>query len=87
MELGELITHLSYIAPENDAGFLMAVGERSLYCIRENGTPVFMHKLDSPPACIHPYGISTPDDGGSTCKSHANHMINWTDLLLFTVLT
>lgn len=51
---------------EDDSGdsFLMALGERSLYCLEADGSIRFAKKLESPPCCFVPYGLSSTTAAG-----------------------
>lgn len=57
LDLGDAAVQLMYIAPEDDVGFLLVLGERSVFGVRENGVPVFMKRLELAPSCLWPYRI------------------------------
>lgn len=47
---------------------LLVMGERSVFCFKDNGVLRFMKKLDFNPTCIHAYGVQQPaatDDSAS----------------------
>ena len=67
IDLGDAAVQLGYIAPEeDDVGFLLVLGERSVFAVRENGVPVFMKRLELAPSCLWPYRIVP--GSSSTCE-------------------
>ena len=36
---------------------ILVLGERNLFCLKDNGTLKFMKRLDYKPCCFHPYCI------------------------------
>ena len=65
--MGENAVEMKYLAPQDDVGFLMVLCKHSVVCVRENGTPVFMKRLEMPPSCIWPYRIQPGPEGTCEC--------------------
>ena len=43
---------------------IVVLGERSVFCCRDNGTLQWMIKLDYSPSCLHIYHVSAAKEGG-----------------------
>lgn len=46
---------LEVCVPSSHSSFIFILGERNLYCLRDNGQIHFMKKLEFNPSCFLPY--------------------------------
>ncbi|EDV26341.1 uncharacterized protein TRIADDRAFT_22294 [Trichoplax adhaerens] len=62
VNIGECAKEIYMVSFQNAPSSIFVLGERSIFCLRENGNVRFMKKLEYDPSTFYPYG-STPDGG------------------------
>ena len=60
VNLGEHAVDLKVVTAPAGHAQLLVLGERSVFCFKDNGVLRFMKKLDFNPMCIHAYSIQPP---------------------------
>lgn len=58
--LGEQALDLSVPSFSHSSSSIFVLGERNLYCLRDNGQMRFMKKLEFNPSCVLPYASGKP---------------------------
>ena len=75
VNLGEHAVDLKVVsAPTTGHAQLLVLGERSVFCFKDNGVLRFMKKLDFNPTCIHAYSVqpeaAASSDGNTASPEH-----------------
>ncbi|KAJ9592376.1 hypothetical protein L9F63_015944, partial [Diploptera punctata] len=58
--LGEAALDIQVVVWSNSYCDIVILGERNLFCLKDNGTLLFMKRLEYKPCCFHPYFLE-PD--------------------------
>lgn len=73
--LGEQALDVCVPSFSHSSSFIFILGERNLYCLRDNGQIRFMKKMEFNPSCFLPYASGKtvrPFQHGHTCPSLGN---------------
>lgn len=60
-DIGELVVDIKFAAFEHFSPSILVLGERSIFCLSDNGIVRFVKKLDCTPLCFHPYTSLSKD--------------------------
>jgi len=89
VNLGEHVVDLRVVTVAGCPSHILVLGERSVFCFRDNGRMRFMKKLEFSPSCIHAYGIVPPQRGEEgegmvqyLLASHTNQLLVFQDASL-----
>jgi Bardet-Biedl syndrome 9 protein len=56
-DIGEAALDVVAVTWANSYCDILVLGERNLFCLKDNGTLKFMKRLEYKPCCFHPYFI------------------------------
>ncbi|XP_051262535.1 protein PTHB1 isoform X1 [Dicentrarchus labrax] len=80
--LGEQALDLSLPSFSHSSSSIFVLGERNLYCLRDNGQIRFMKKLEFNPSCFLPYTSVTDGTTNLLLGNHTNMMLVYQDVTL-----
>ncbi|CAL8247598.1 unnamed protein product [Lota lota] len=80
--LGEEALDLSIPSFSHASSSICVLGERNLYCFRDNGQIRFMKKLEYNPSCFLPYASVTEGTINLLLGNHNNMMLVYQDMTL-----
>ncbi|XP_056142912.1 protein PTHB1 [Lampris incognitus] len=80
--LGEQALDLSVPSFSHSASSVFILGERNLYCLRDNGQIRFMKKLEYNPSCFLPYTSVTDGTTNLLLGNHTNMLLVYQDVTL-----
>nr|XP_046254883.1 protein PTHB1 isoform X2 [Scatophagus argus] len=80
--LGEQALDLSVPSFSHSSSSIFVLGERSLYCLRDNGQIRFMKKLEFNPSCFLPYTSVTDGTTNLLLGNHTNMLLVYQDVTL-----
>ncbi len=91
LTLGESVIDIKVVLLEKSSYYLLILGERNLYALKENGNIWFMKKFDFNPSCLFAYPNETNDSIISLVATHVmtlliycNDTLKWATQLPFT---
>nr|XP_057909013.1 protein PTHB1 isoform X1 [Doryrhamphus excisus] len=82
MVLGELALDISVPSFSHSSFSIFVLGERNLYCFRDNGQIRFMKKLEYNPSCFLPYASLTDGTTNLLLGNHTNMLLVYQDVTL-----
>ncbi|XP_044065409.1 protein PTHB1 isoform X1 [Siniperca chuatsi] len=80
--LGEQALDLSVPSFSHSSSSIFVLGERNLYCLRDNGQIHFMKKLEFNPSCFLPYTSVTDGTTNLLLGNHTNMLLVYQDVTL-----
>ncbi|XP_041798162.1 protein PTHB1 isoform X2 [Chelmon rostratus] len=80
--LGEQALDLSVPSFSHSSSSIFVLGERNLYCLRDNGQIRFMKKLEFNPCCFLPYTSVTDGTTNLLLGNHTNMLLVYQDVTL-----
>nr|XP_061789353.1 protein PTHB1-like [Nerophis lumbriciformis] len=80
--LGEQALDISVPCFSHSAMFIFVLGERNLYCLRDNGLIYFMKKLEFNPSCFLPYASLSNGSTNLLLGNHTNMLLVYQDVTL-----
>ncbi|XP_065814165.1 protein PTHB1 isoform X1 [Labrus bergylta] len=80
--LGEVALDLSVPLFSHSSASIFVLGERNLYCFRDNGQIRFMKKLEFNPSCFLPYTSVTDGTTNLLLGNHTNMLLVYQDVTL-----
>uniref|UniRef100_A0A8C6WKP5 Bardet-Biedl syndrome 9 n=1 Tax=Neogobius melanostomus TaxID=47308 RepID=A0A8C6WKP5_9GOBI len=80
--LGEQALELSVPSFSHASSSIFVLGERNLYCLRDNGQIRFMKKLEYNPSCFLPYASLTDGTTNLLLGNHTNMLLVYQDVTL-----
>ncbi|XP_072316926.1 protein PTHB1 isoform X2 [Eucyclogobius newberryi] len=80
--LGEQALELSVPSFSHSSSCIFVLGERNLYCLRDNGQIRFMKKLEYNPSCFLPYASLTDGTTNLLLGNHTNMLLVYQDVTL-----
>ncbi|KAM3873067.1 protein PTHB1 [Diretmus argenteus] len=80
--LGEQALDLSVPSFSHSSSSIFVLGERNLYCLRDNGQIRFMKKLEFNPSCFLPYASVTDGTTSLLLGNHTNMLLVYQDVTL-----
>uniref|UniRef100_A0AAV2MEY8 PTHB1 N-terminal domain-containing protein n=1 Tax=Knipowitschia caucasica TaxID=637954 RepID=A0AAV2MEY8_KNICA len=80
--LGEQTLELSVPSFSHSSSSIFVLGERNLYCLRDNGQIRFMKKLEYNPSCFLPYASLTDGTTNLLLGNHTNMLLVYQDVTL-----
>ncbi|CAL8290059.1 unnamed protein product [Merluccius merluccius] len=80
--LGEAALDLSVPSFSHASSSICVLGERNLYCFRDNGQIRFMKKLEYNPSCFLPYASVTEGTTNLLLGNHNNMLLVYQDVTL-----
>ncbi|XP_027142676.1 protein PTHB1 isoform X2 [Larimichthys crocea] len=80
--LGEQALDLSVPSFSHSSSSIFVLGERNLYCLRDNGQIRFMKKLEFNPSCFLPYTSVTDGTTNLLLSNHTNMLLVYQDVTL-----
>ncbi|XP_076593229.1 protein PTHB1 isoform X1 [Chaetodon auriga] len=80
--LGEQALDLSVPSFSHSSSSIFVLGERNLYCLRDNGQIRFMKKLEFNPSCFLPYASVTDGTTNLLLGNHTNMLLVYQDVTL-----
>ncbi|XP_055084195.1 protein PTHB1 [Periophthalmus magnuspinnatus] len=80
--LGEQALELSVPSFSHSSSSIFVLGERNLYCLRDNGQIRFMKKLEYNPSCFLPYASLTDGTTNLLLGNHTNMLLVYQDVTL-----
>ncbi|XP_034554446.1 protein PTHB1 isoform X2 [Notolabrus celidotus] len=80
--LGEQALDLSVPSFSHSSASIFALGERNLYCFRDNGQIRYMKKLEFNPSCFLPYTTVTDGTTNLLLCNHTNMLLVYQDVTL-----
>ncbi|KAM3613772.1 uncharacterized protein V6R79_004898 [Siganus canaliculatus] len=80
--LGEQALDLSVPFFSHSSFSIFVLGERNLYCLRDNGQIRFMKKLEFNPSCFLPYSSVTDGTTNLLLGNHTNMLLVYQDVTL-----
>ncbi|XP_040900630.1 protein PTHB1 [Toxotes jaculatrix] len=80
--LGEQALDLSVPSFSHSSSSVFVLGERNLYCLRDNGQIRFMKKLEFNPSCFLPYASVTDGTTNLLLGNHTNMLLVYQDVTL-----
>ncbi|KAK5644334.1 hypothetical protein RI129_005634 [Pyrocoelia pectoralis] len=72
--VGEDIIDLHYVLDTFNEGYIIAVGEKHLFCLSENGILRFVKKLDYTPICMYAHSLDTESCVWTLIVSETNNL-------------
>ena len=75
LSLGESIIDMKVVSLEKSVSYLIVLGERNLFAIKENGSIWFMKKFDFNASCLTAYANDTKDSVISVVATHVSTLI------------
>lgn len=82
MILGEQALDLTVPSFSHSSSYIFVLGERNLYCLRDNGQIRFMKKLEYNPSCFLPYASVTDSTTNLLLGNHTNMLLVYQDVTL-----
>ncbi|XP_069568047.1 protein PTHB1 isoform X1 [Brachyistius frenatus] len=80
--LGEHALDLTVGSFSHSSSSIFILGERNLYCLRDNGQIRFMKKLEFNPSCFLPYASVTDGTTNLLLGNHTNMLLVYQDVTL-----
>ncbi|XP_077432794.1 protein PTHB1 isoform X2 [Vanacampus margaritifer] len=80
--LGEQALDISVPSFSHSSSSIFVLGERNLYCLRDNGQIYFMKKLEFNPSCFLPYASLTDGTTNLLLGNHTNMLLVYQDVTL-----
>ncbi|XP_005112298.1 protein PTHB1 [Aplysia californica] len=80
--IGEQALDLAYLEYTNVAPSVLVLGERSIFCIADNGTLRFAKKLEYDPCCFLPYGSLSENSVNYLVGTHTKSLMVYQDYTL-----
>uniref|UniRef100_A0A3Q1JHN9 Bardet-Biedl syndrome 9 n=1 Tax=Anabas testudineus TaxID=64144 RepID=A0A3Q1JHN9_ANATE len=80
--LGEQALDLSVPSFSHSSSAVFVLGERNLYCLRDNGQLRFMKKLEFNPSCFFPYASVMNGTTNLLLANHTNMLLIYQDVTL-----
>ncbi|XP_049901956.1 protein PTHB1 isoform X1 [Epinephelus moara] len=80
--LGEQALDLCVPSFSHSSSSIFVLGERNLYCLRDNGQIRFMKKLEFNPSCFLPYASVTDGTTNLLLGNHTNMLLVYQDVTL-----
>ncbi|XP_029360234.1 protein PTHB1 isoform X1 [Echeneis naucrates] len=80
--LGEQALDLSVPSFSHSSASIFVLGERNLYCLRDNGQIRFMKKLEFNPSCFLPYASVSDGITNLLLGNHTNMLLVYQDVTL-----
>ncbi|KAG7476255.1 hypothetical protein JOB18_049679 [Solea senegalensis] len=80
--LGEQALDISVPSFSHSSSSIFTLGERNLYCLRDNGQIRFMKKLEFNPSCFLPYASVTDGTTNLLLGNHTNMLLVYQDVTL-----
>ncbi|XP_061145753.1 protein PTHB1 isoform X1 [Syngnathus typhle] len=80
--LGEQALDISVPSFSHSSSFIFILGERNLYCLRDNEQIHFMKKLEFNPSCFLPYASLTDGTTNLLLGNHTNMLLVYQDVTL-----
>uniref|UniRef100_A0A3Q3MHC2 Bardet-Biedl syndrome 9 n=1 Tax=Mastacembelus armatus TaxID=205130 RepID=A0A3Q3MHC2_9TELE len=80
--LGEQALDLSVPSFSHSSSSIFILGERNLYCLRDNGQIRFMKKLEFNPSCFLPYATVMDGTTNLLLGNHTNMLLVYQDVTL-----
>ncbi|XP_061918584.1 protein PTHB1-like isoform X3 [Entelurus aequoreus] len=80
--LGEQALDISVPSFSHTSSSIFVLGERNLYCLRDNGQIRFMKKLEFNPSCFLPYASLTDGTTNLLLGNHTNMLLVYQDVTL-----
>ncbi|KAF3692417.1 Protein PTHB1 Bardet-Biedl syndrome 9 protein -like protein [Channa argus] len=80
--LGEQALDLSVPSFSHSSSSIFVLGERNLYCLRDNGTIRFMKKLEFNPSSFLPYALVADGTTSLLLSNHTNMLLVYQDVTL-----
>ncbi|XP_028280994.1 protein PTHB1 [Parambassis ranga] len=80
--LGEQALDLSVPSFSHSSASIFVLGERNLYCLRDNGQIRFMKKMEFNPSCFLPYTSVTDGTTNLLLGNHTNMLLVYQDVTL-----
>ncbi|XP_030013979.1 protein PTHB1 isoform X1 [Sphaeramia orbicularis] len=80
--LGEQALDISISSFSHSSSSIFVLGERNLYCVRDNGQIRFMRKLEFNPSCFLPYCSVTDGTTNLLLCNHTNMLLVYQDVTL-----
>ncbi|KAM4600656.1 protein PTHB1 [Polymixia lowei] len=80
--LGETALDLCVPSFSHSSSSIFVLGERNLYCLRDNGQIRFMKKLEYNPSCFLPYASVTEGTTNLLLGNHTNMLLVYQDVTL-----
>ncbi|XP_067456594.1 protein PTHB1 [Thunnus thynnus] len=80
--LGEQALDLSVPSFSHSSSSIFVLGERNLYCVRDNGMIRFMKKLEFNPSCFLPYSSVIDGTTNLLLGNHTNMLLVYQDVTL-----
>lgn len=82
MVLGEQALEVCVPSFSHSSSSIFVLGERNLYCLRDNGQIRFMKKLEYNPSCFLPYASLTDGTTNLLLGNHTNMLLVYQDVTL-----
>uniref|UniRef100_A0A1A8JRU2 Bardet-Biedl syndrome 9 n=1 Tax=Nothobranchius kuhntae TaxID=321403 RepID=A0A1A8JRU2_NOTKU len=80
--LGEQALDVSVPSFSHSSSSILVLGERNLFCFRDNGQICFMKKLEFNPSCFQPYASGTDGTTSLLLGNHTNMLLVYQDVTL-----
>ncbi|KAI3361540.1 hypothetical protein L3Q82_012962, partial [Scortum barcoo] len=80
--LGEQALDLSVPSFSHSSSSIFVLGERNIYCLRDNGQLRFMKKLEFNPSCFLPYASVMDGTANLLLGNHTNMLLVYQDVTL-----
>ncbi|XP_019719361.1 protein PTHB1 isoform X2 [Hippocampus comes] len=80
--LGEQALDISVPSFSHSSSSIFVLGDRNLYCLRDNGQIYFMKKLEFNPSCFLPYTSLTDGTTNLLLGNHTNMLLVYQDVTL-----
>ncbi|XP_061632773.1 protein PTHB1 isoform X2 [Phyllopteryx taeniolatus] len=80
--LGEQALDISVPSFSHSPSSIFVLGERNLYCLRDNGVIYFMKKMEFNPSCFLPYVSLTDGTTNLLLGNHTNMLLVYQDVTL-----
>ncbi|XP_031350274.1 protein PTHB1 isoform X2 [Photinus pyralis] len=72
--VGEDVIDLHYVLDAYNEGYIIAVGEKHLFCLSESGILKFVKKLDYTPICMHAYTLDVENSVWTLIASETGNL-------------
>ncbi|XP_075683057.1 protein PTHB1 isoform X2 [Rhinoderma darwinii] len=82
LNIGEQALDISIVSFNHTAFSIFVLGERSVFCLKENGQIRFMKKLEYSPSCFLPYCSVSEGTINSLVGNHNNMLLVYQDVTL-----
>nr|XP_015212539.1 PREDICTED: protein PTHB1 isoform X2 [Lepisosteus oculatus] len=80
--IGEQALDICIPSFNHSASTIFVLGERNLYCLKDNGQILFMKKLEYNPSCFLPYASVSEGTTNSLVGNHNNMLLVYQDVTL-----